>query len=294
MSTDWLERLQRQGDSLTKTERLLVAFINDHPDRASSLPQLELAREAGVSKPVVISCFRRLGFEDYRSFQSSVELFFETQIDALNASRRVQERVDNLEELIEEARAVDVRSLERFSASLDSSKLALIADKCMGARTIYCSGEGTGHYPADFVASRLRRYGLQTLLVGEQRSHAPDSLHPLGSEDILLLFHYSDSDDWLWPILELARCRSAWTLLASGTIHPDYVAGVSSFVHVPRGELHFKNSVAIPMHFANLILLSCEVEYRSRAGEQLAAFEDTRRLWRASGNNAERQGGLHV
>ena len=291
MSTEWLDRLQERRDGLTKTERELVSFINDHPDRADETTQKQLAEEAGVSKPVVISCFRRLGFPDYRSFQSSIELFFATQIDSLRASRRVQERVDNLTDLIEEAASVDVRSLQRFGESLSPEVLASIAERTIAAGTVYCYGEGTGRYPADYVAQRLRRYGKHSILVGEDRSHTPDTLHPLKKRDALLLFHYSDSDDWLWPLLQLARSRGVWTMLAAGMIHPDYVAEVSCFVHVPRGELQFKNSLAVPMHFANLILLACEVQYRARTREELAALEDTRRVWKRAGKNADRQGG---
>jgi len=173
--------------------------------------------------------------------------------------------------------------------------LERVARRCFSCRSVYLCGEGTGHYPAHYLAQRLRRYGRQAILLGQDPSHIPDTLHPLEREDILILFHYSDRDDWLWPIFELARNRGCWTLLVSGTIHPDYVAGVSEFIHVPRGELQFKNSIAVPMHFANLLLLACEVVYRDETATQLEALEETRHAWsKAAGNKANRQGGKNA
>ena len=295
MGTDWLERLQQGRNSLSRAEADLVAFINDHPDKVVSLTQQRLAEVAGVSKPVVISCFRHLGFDDYRSFRTSIERFFSTQIDSLRASRSVQSRVGSMEELLFEATAVDTRTLTRLGDSLSPETMERVARSCFTAESLYFCGEGTGHYPAHYVSQRLRRYGRNTVLLGEDRSHAPDTLHPLGQRDALFLFHYSDRDDWLWPILDLARERDAWTLLVSGTIHPDYVAAVTEFVHVPRGELQFKNSIAVPMHFANLILLACELLYRQETEEQLAALEDTRHAWNeAAGKLANRQGGKNA
>jgi len=295
MTTDWMERLQSGKERLTRAEAELVNYINNHPDRAAALTQQRLAEEAGVSKPVVISCFRRLGFDDYRGFRNSIEEFFSTQIDSLRASRSVRDRVNSLEELLTEAISVDIHSLGRLQNSLSTDMLERVAGRCFASTVVYLCGEGTGHYPAHYVAQRLRRYGRNTVLLGEDRSHAPDTLHPLGREDALLLFHYSDRDDWLWPILQLARERGAWTLLVSGTIHPDYVAAVAEFVHVPRGELQFKNSIAVPMHFANLMLLACELVYRQEAEEQLAALEDTRCAWnQAAGKLANRQGGKNA
>ena len=295
MTTDWMEKLQLARDRLSRAESELVTFINDHPDRAVSLTQQRLAEEAGVSKPVVISCFRRLGFDDFRSFRNSIEEFFSTQIDSLRASQSVRERVSSVEELISEAVAVDVRTLQRLEESLLPERLEGIARQCFASRTVYLCGEGTGHYPAHYLAQRLRRYGRQAILLGQDPSHIPDTLHPLASEDGLILFHYSDRNEWLWPLLELAQKRGSWTLLVSGTIHPDYVAGVDEFVHIPRGELQFKNSIAVPMHFANLILLACEVVYRDETEAQLAALEDTRHAWnRAAGHKATRQGGKNA
>ena len=73
-------------------------------------------------------------------------------------------------------------------------------------------------------------------------------------------------------------------MVASGTIHPDFVGGASRFLHVPRGELGFKNSMAVPMYFANLILLGYETIHRESAEESLVLFEETRRAWiQASG-----------
>lgn len=292
MGTDWLERLQAGECELSRTERDLVSYINNHPEFAVSLTQLKLAEAAGVSKPVVISCFRKLGFDDYRSFQNSVEQFFSTQIDALRASERMQDRVHSVEELIHEAAAVDIRSLQRLERSISAQTLNDLASRCFSARTLYFFGEGTGYYPAHYLAQRLRRYGRQALMVTQDPSHRPDLLHPMGSDDALFLFHYSDNDAWLWPLLDLARKRSVWTLLVSATIHPDYVAGASCFLHVPRGEFQFKNSIAVPMHFANLILLACELIYRNEVKEQLTALESTRGAWnRASGKNIRKQGG---
>lgn len=283
MSTNWLERLQNGTNLLSRTERELVEFVNSHPERAAFLTQRELAEEAGVSKPVLISCYKHLGFENYRSFQESVERFFSTQIDSLRATERVQDRVATVEALIEEAVDVDIRTLERLRSSVAPELLKEIAHHCLTSQTIYIFGEGTGYYPAHYLSQRLRRYGRRTILVGQDPSHRPDTLHPLGPEDALLLFNYADEDRWLWPFFDLARERAAWTLLVSGTIHPDYVARANRFIHVPRGEVQFKNSVAAPMHFANLMLLACEVLYRQETKEQLLGLETTRSAWKGRG-----------
>ncbi len=276
---DWPERLKLSQESLSRAERELVEFINKRPETASRMIQKDLAAAAGVSKPVVISCFRRLGFEDFRSFQESVESFFATQIDSLQASRSVRERVAAPDDLIAEAAAVDIRSLERFAKSLNPAVLKDIINHIASAEAVYLAGEGTGFYPAHYLYQRLRRYGIKTVIIDQDPRHVPDAMHPLGNKDVLMAFHYSDTDEWLRPLTALATQRGAWILIASATIHPEYVESSSCFVHVPRGELQFKNSMAVPMHFANLVLLAYEMLEREKAEFRLESLEKIRKSW---------------
>lgn len=277
MQNRWLDRLRSHEDELTRAERSLIGFMNRHPERAARMTQQDLAADAGVSKPVIISCFRRLGFTSFREFQGSLEQFFATQIDSLSASRNVTERVRTLRELVDEAAAVDARSLERLVASLDVSALETIARRVHDARTVFIIGPSTGRYPAHYVAQRFPRYGVPAVLVPQDERHVPDMLHAVAREDVVLLFHYSDDDTWLRRLASSRGARDAWTALVSATIHPDYVDAVDLFVHVPRGEIGFKNSMAGPMHFANMMLLAYELVFRDEVDRHLTELESTRR-----------------
>ncbi|MFP4511078.1 MAG: MurR/RpiR family transcriptional regulator [Spirochaetaceae bacterium] len=274
----WHERLQNSEHDLSRTERALISFINRRPELAVRLTQQELAIEASVSKPVVINCFRKLGYESFREFQGGLEQFFSTHIDSLSASRKVTEHVHSLEELIREAVAVDTRALQRLRDAIDPSVLKHIARRMHDARVTVIMGRSTGDYPAHYLWQRLSRYGLQTSLISHDERHLAEGLHMVGPEDVLFLFHYSDDDTWLYQVERVCADRGIWTVLVSTSIHPDYVKAVDLFVHVPRGELGFKNSMAVPMHFANLVLLAYEFVYRTEVDEHLTTLESTRRV----------------
>ncbi len=279
MSNDWVDRLRTYQESLTRAERLLVDYVNEHPDLAVHMTQRNLAEESGVSKPVIISCFRKLGFETFHGFQTSIERFFATQIDSLVASRRVQERVTTLDSLVREAGSVDVRAIERLMQALDVALLEQIARRIHAARTVFVMGPSTGRYPAHYLAQRLPRYGKTALLVPQDMRHVPDMLHVVTDEDALVLFHYSDDDQWLSQALDPRNKSDTWTVLISAVIHPTYVDASDAFVHVPRGEMEFKNSMAVPMHFANLLLLTYELLFRDEVDAELSQLESTRRVW---------------
>jgi DNA-binding MurR/RpiR family transcriptional regulator len=279
MSNEWSDRLQKNQDTLTRVEHALIEYVNHHPETAVRLTQREMADQSGVSKPVIISCFRKLGFVSFRDFQASIARFFATQIDSLVASRRVQERAATLDSLVHEAAGVDARALERLSKVLDTGLLKKISYRLHEARTVFVMGPSTGDYPAHYLAQRLPRYGIHSVCVQQDQRHIPDALHPMGDQDALILFHYSDDDTWLYRTIHHATTHGTWTALVSAVIHPTYVDASSVFIHVPRGEMKFKNSMAVPMHFANVLLLSYELLFREEVDEQLTQLESTRRIW---------------
>ncbi len=275
----WVEKL-REGESLlTRTESDFVDFVNRYPEKVTCGTLKELAKDADISKPVMINCYKKLGYSSYRSFQTAVEEFFSSQIDSLLASQQMQNRVRSADKLLREAIEVDRRALERLSSTISTADLKAIASWIHNGRTVYLMGEGTGHYPAHYLSQRLRRYGVEAVLIDQDFRHVPDLLHPAGDMDLILLFHYSDRDDWLKSVLHLIASSSMRCLLFSGTIHPNYYAIPGAVYHIPRGEIGFKNSMAVPMHFANQILLFFEILFKEEVEDHLTKLETSRQIW---------------
>lgn len=279
IDTEWSDRIEQNRSRLSRAETEVLSFVNANPERATFLSQRDLAGAAGVSKPTIISFFRKLGYPDYRTFQNSVESFFSTHLDSFRASEDMQKRVSTVDDLLEHALAVERRSLDRLTDSIPPDLLSAFVRAVEKAPSIFILGIGTGYYPAHYLAQRLRRYRFQSHFVSQDQTHIVDELFPLKPDDTVIVFHYSSSDDYLLPVLRFAHERGAHTILASDTIHPDYVRESERFVHVPRGELGFKNSMAVPMAFANLLLLAVEIVLGAPIREHLKDLEDTRRIW---------------
>ncbi|WP_028974435.1 MurR/RpiR family transcriptional regulator [Spirochaeta cellobiosiphila] len=275
----WLERLKKSEGLLSRTEEELITYINQNPDKAVRLTLSELGEAASVSKPVIINCFRKLEYKDYRSMQNGVDSFFASQIDSFKASQNVYDRIKTPHELITEAVAVEIRSLERMEMSLDRHRLEDFIKDLNERSSLFIVGEGTGKYPADYLAQRLRRYGFQAQLLSQDHAHWLDNLHPAHTGDMVIIFHYNDDDIWLRKVLGYLDRRNISVTLISGTIHPDYVDKAKFFFHISRGELNFKNSMALPMHFAHLLLLTYEFHNEEHIKESLNQLEESRNQW---------------
>ena len=274
-----MNQLRNYEHSLSRAESDLLKYVNANPEQVGLLAQKDLAAAAEVSRPVVISLFRKLHYSSHREFQKSVEEFFSTHIDSYRASQHMQGQIETLEELINEAIEVDIRSLKRLSLILNPGSLDKIVGLITDCERVWIIGAGTADYPAHYLAQRLRRYQITSVLLGQDTTHHLDELFPITRQDMLIVFHYADKDDWLWPILRFTAERGATRMLVSETIHPRYVTESDEFIHVPRGELQFKNSMAVPMAFANILLLAVEIARGDEVRKQLLTLETARNTW---------------
>jgi DNA-binding MurR/RpiR family transcriptional regulator len=277
MERNWAERLAAHRGGLTRREVDLIEFISSHPHEAAFLKQSDLAVRAGVSKPVVISCFRALGYPDYLEFLEGIQGFYAGQIDSAQASRVALKDVTDVAGLVSLALDVEAATLETLRRHLDAQAVGTLAQALLGAGTVWLYAEGTGFHPAHYLAQRLRRCGLRAFLVGGDRSHLVDDLGPLAPGDLFLTFFYTQDGAQVAALFDLVRSRGGVTALVTGSPDPDLFGRADHHLFVPRGQWNFKNSLAAPMAFAQILLLAVEFLGGPEVQDRLNVLETTRK-----------------
>ena len=277
MDRHWAERLAVQRDHLTRREQDLIDFISSRPHEAVFLKQAELCVRAGVSKPVVISCFRRLGYADYQDFLGAIQGFYAGPIDSAQASAVAFRDVATVADLVAQALRVEAATLDTLARQLDAAQVEAVARALLAAEVIYFYAEGSGFAPAQYLAQRLRRCGLRAALVGGDRPHVVDDLAPLRPGDLFLTFYYTQDPVLVAGLLKLAADRGAVTVLVTGTPDPELYQQARHHLFVPRGQWNFKNSLAAPMAFAQILLLAVEFLGGTDLHARLEALETTRK-----------------
>lgn len=277
MDRQWAERLAEQKDYLTRREQDLIQFISSCPQEAVFLKQAELCSRAGVSKPVVISCFRRLGYLEYQEFLGAIQSFYAGPIDSAQASAVAFRDIGTVAELVAQALRVEAATLETLARHLDAGQVEAVAGALLTAEVIYLYAGGSGYAPAQYLAQRLRRCGLRALLVGGDRPHVLDDLAPLRQGDVFLTFCYTQEPGLVAGLMKLVSDRGGVTVLITGTPDPELYHRARHHLFVPRGRWNFKNSLAAPMAFAQIVLLAVEFLGGADLRTRLEALETTRK-----------------
>ena len=100
--------------------------------------------------------------------------------------------------------------------------------------------------------------------------------------DVLLVFEYQPEAEIFARIMGCAAEIGAYIILVTDPVDVRLVSRADMVIVVNRGEVGFKNSMAVPMSFANLLLLAVELSAGEGATEKLKRLEETRERYALS------------
>jgi len=276
VDTDWAERLLKATRSFTKSEKEIGDYIRQFPHETAFLSLKELCLKIDISKPTAIEFYKKLGYSNYQDFRAGMLSFYEHHINSYKASSRIFSKISSFSELIHAAIETDIKSLNLFESHFSNKELEYTAKKILDADTVYLFGPGTGFYPAHFLHQRLKRYKIDVHLVGDDSVDVVDALFPASSNDLLISFMYMNNTKTFIKTLNIVKQSGIELITVTGIVDPSMAEVSNRLIYVNRGDIKFKNSMAVPMNFANLLLLAVELAGGERIKNYLKDLEEKR------------------
>ncbi len=276
VDTDWAQRLSKASESFTKSEKEIAEYIRQSPHETAFLSLKELCQKIDISKPTAIEFYKKLEYSNYQDFRAGMMSFYEHHINSYKASSRIFSKISSFSELIHAAIETDIKSLNLFKNHFSDKELKYTAEKILSADTVYLYGPGTGFYPAHYLHQRFKRYKLNVQLISEDSANVVDALFPASSKDVLISFMYMSDTKSFIKTLDSVKKTEIEIITVTGTVDPDLAEISDRLIYVNRGDIEFKNSMAVPMNFANLLLLAVELSGGETLKNSLKELEERR------------------
>ncbi len=270
---NWSFRLETYGKDLSRKEMDLVRWINENPHKAAFLKLVELEKQSGVSRPVIISCYRHLGYSGYQLFRKGIQEFYSGQIDSYRASSVVFRDVHDFSDLVKAAVSVEQSAIQLLQSHFDYLSFEQIISFIMESPCTYVYGAGSGFYPSHYLVQRMHSLGLKALLVGTDHDHVMDDCMSSAPNDVFITFNYTQDIDTLLHVMHVFGEHKAKRVFISGSMSPILCQQADVCMFVPRGSIQFKNSMAVPMVFAQMLLLGLELAGGTKTAENLEELD---------------------
>ncbi len=252
----------RLAESLTPTDRRLVAVLQAQPAEASYWLASDLTAPLGLHQSAATRLAQRLGFDGYPQLRDALR---DDYLAGDGPSQRLRERLDrHAEDVLGGFVDDELAALAALPRHVAQAELDALSDRILAAREVVLFGHGNATVLVDLLARRLERFGLRAVRATGPRRDLAEQLARLESADLLIAFVFRRAPAVLAPLLETAAEAGAYTALVT-----DSVVWPSPRPHTvlaaPRGGADDFLSLTVPMALVNALVLT--IARRAEAGD---------------------------
>jgi DNA-binding MurR/RpiR family transcriptional regulator len=278
-ATGFLDRLREAAERLTDADARAIRAILDDPRQAALSSVGELASRAGVHEATATRLAQKLGYKGYPAMREALQA---TYISGADAGQRLARSVERIGEasILNDLVSTEVEALLGLTHHIEAPSLDAAADLLAGARRIFIFAAGNASPLAALAERRLRRFGLDcVMLAGDPRSLA-EQLALIRSEDCVLAFAFRARPRFLDGVFAAAGDRAARILLVADLVAAAACPPAYLTLAAPRGRSGAEfQTLTVPMAIVNALILTIARRHREKTiGALDAVSELTERL----------------
>ena len=267
-------RLDVSPGELTRAEQKILDYINTNPDTFLFLSIGQLAQRLELSDATVSRFARHVGCTDFKDLKSLV-------MEQASGPAVKMAGTLSREDPFSPAAWLERQQLylEKTARQLDRAEFDRAAAAITDARQIFLHGKNASAPLAQMLAFRLRRLGLQVLVLPSGGAEVLEGLSQAGEGDLAVMFSFSKLSREGHVILEHSRhvgCRTL-AFVSRTCIPPQEQADITLFAY--RGEEKEYHSMAAPAALLDALVVAVTQQLGSRATASLQRLHELKRSY---------------
>ena len=251
--------IDQRLDDMTKTERRIAAFFQEHLNDFAFLTLDRLAAAINISTTSVIRFCRRLGFQGFKDFQESLRSDIMHQPDLLDKFQRTQSSLMS-DELLARTVQQGVLCIESSFHAIPYETLAESVRLLLQAGRIFTFGMKESYALAHYAYTRLLTVRDNVFILNAGYNGEVESILSLTPEDVCLVFLFHRYTKMTLQILPLLQKQGAKIILVTSAPF-DQVEKYSTLLIpclVDAGGI--KNSALAPICLADFLCNALAVQ----------------------------------
>lgn len=261
---------------LTDAQRRAAQYIMDHYDEAIFLTASKLAGKVGVSEATIVRLAQVLGFDGYPEMQRLLREKLQERLTTVTRLEKSVRNVRNDGDILTKVMQEDIRnlSLTLQEISLDTFHQAVVDMK--NARRIYVVGLRGAHAPALVLSLYMRFLKKQSTAVIPGYGDVWNTLHGMGSEDLVIGISFPRYTKLTIDVLEYAHEQGARVGAITDSPFSPLARNADWVLPVHSRLDSFIESFTAAMSLVNALLTALSVQDPE---ETMKALKERESLW---------------
>ncbi len=276
MKADLIKYIREHMPDMSKSHKMIAAYIIDHPDSAAYLTATKLGAVTGVSESTVVRFAIELGFKGYPEMQKALK-------DLIRTSMTSVQRVAAADSLMSGG---DVMS-KVMNSDADKIRLTLeevkkedfdkAAEMITGAKNVYIIGIRSASMLSSFFAYYLNIIlGNVTLLDMTSTGEMFERLMHISKGDVLVGISFPRYSKRTRTAIEFAKKREA-NILALTDSNSSPIATKADCTLIAKSDMaSFVDSLVAPLSIINALIVAVSMNKKDELSHHLHELE---KIW---------------
>ncbi|HBF0400656.1 TPA: MurR/RpiR family transcriptional regulator [Clostridioides difficile] len=202
-----LEQLESPTFKVTKSDKLLIAYIKENIDDVFYKPISQIAKESNIGEATITRFVKKMNFNGLQDFKVTLA----QEISTINKKNIINKNIQNDEPALDTAKKLlssNVTTLENTVEIINSKDVHDCARLIISAKKVYFIGIGYSGIIAQDSNYKFMRIGLNC--VSFDSSHTMIMMSSIMEEgDLIIAISHSGETEEIIKTVKLARANNA-------------------------------------------------------------------------------------
>ncbi len=253
---DLLSIINEKYPKLSKSHKLVAAYVVDRYDQAVFMTAAKLGETVGVSESTVVRFAIALGFDGYPEFMKELEEWYKSKMNSVQKIGAKYGRVSQ-SELLTSVISSDIEKLEDTMANLDANSFELAVDLILQAKKVYVVGLRSCEPLARFLHFYLGMIRPDVVLLGTTSvSEMFEQMIRIDEQDCIIGISFPRYSMRTLKALEFANDRNAKVITITDSIHSPMNLYSSCNLLARSDMVSIVDSLVAPLSVINALVVA--------------------------------------
>lgn len=280
MVTHLLGRIDTKLPSMSKGQKLIARFIEQHYDQAAFLTASKLGELVGVSESTVVRFATEIGYTGYPEFQKAMQEMIKDKLTSVQRIEVTASKIEN-NDVLETVLNQDIQKIRRTIEETSREDFARAVDSIINAEHIYIYGARSASALANFLGYY---FGLifdnVHIITTGSRSGVYEGLFRITDKDALIGISFPRYSSVSVNAMSFAHSRGAATISITDNMLSPLVPHSTSVLIARSDMASVVDSLVAPLSLINALIVATVIEKKD---DVKATFEALESVWNEQG-----------
>ena len=273
MNTDLMSRIRAAQKDLSRSQKVIAAYIMEHYDKAAFMTANRLGSVTGVSESTVVRFAVRLGYDGYPTLQSALQDMIRNRLTAVQRLEVTSSKLSD-QNILQAVMNDDMEKIASTLASMDQEAFNAAVRDTIGASRIYILGMRSSAGLAGFLGFYFRLLFDDVRIISSGGANELyEQLFHVGERDVVYGISFPRYSSSTVRALQFVKSRGAKVVaVTDSALSP--IARYADYALYARSDMaSFVDSLVAPLSLFNALIIAIGMRRKEDVSKTFSELE---------------------